>query len=88
MAIEDSGALGIVFSKEFTFTSDVEKGLAFYERLRKKRATRVQEASVRATENLNERIGFSSLSAHDAKLAAAEDKLTVNEVRSRLSIRR
>jgi len=80
MAIEDSGALGIVFSKDYSYTSDVKAGLAFYERLRKTRATRVQEASRRATENLNERIGFSSLSAHDAKLAAAADKLTVNEI--------
>ena len=47
-----------------------------YERIRKGRATRVQQASARATENLNERIGFTSLTPHDASLAAAEGKLT------------
>jgi salicylate hydroxylase len=40
----------------------------------------VQQASTRALENLNERIGFSSLNAHDAALAASENKLTVNEM--------
>ena len=37
-------------------------GLKMYERVRKERATKVQSASARATEDLNERIGFSSLS--------------------------
>jgi salicylate hydroxylase len=78
MAIEDAAALGIIFSKEYGFTTDVEAGLAMYQQIRKPRATRVQNASARATENLNERIGFSSLSAPEAKLAAAENKLTVS----------
>ena len=47
-----------------------------YERIRKGRATRVQQASARAGENLNERIGFTSLTPHDMSLAAAEGKLT------------
>ncbi|BEJ17786.1 hypothetical protein CspHIS471_0700540 [Cutaneotrichosporon sp. HIS471] len=80
MAIEDAAALGIIFGKEYDFASNVEAGLAFYEHIRKPRATRVQAASARATENLNERIGFTSLSAPDAALAAKEGKLTVNEM--------
>ena len=47
-----------------------------YERIRKERATRVQQASLRATENLNERIGFTSLKPHDVSLAAAKGELT------------
>ncbi|KAK4687379.1 N-acetylated-alpha-linked acidic dipeptidase, partial [Tremellales sp. Uapishka_1] len=81
MAIEDAAALGIIFSDKYDFTTDVEAGLKFYEHIRKPRATRVQAASVRATENLNERIGFSSLTAHEQPLAAAEGKLT--DVRDR-----
>lgn len=76
MAIEDAAALGIIFSDKYGFTNDVEAGVAMYERIRKGRATRVQQSSARATENLNERIGFSSLTPHDAALAAAEGKLT------------
>lgn len=76
MAIEDAAALGIIFSDKYGFTNDVEAGVALYEKIRKGRATRVQQSSARATENLNERIGFSSLTPHDAALAAAEGKLT------------
>ena len=76
MAIEDAAALGIIFSDKYDFTNDVEAGVALYEKIRKERATRVQQSSARATENLNERIGFSSLTPHDASLAAAEGKLT------------
>ena len=47
-----------------------------YEKIRKERATRVQRASARAMENLNERAGFTSLTPHDMSLAAAEGKLT------------
>lgn len=75
-AIEDAAALSIIFSKDFGYTNDVKAGLELYEHIRKPRATRVQTASARATENINERIGFSSLNAHDAKLAAAANKLT------------
>lgn len=79
-AIEDAAALGIIFSNKYGFTSDIGAGLAMYERIRKPRATRVQDASARALDNLNERIGFSSLNAHDAAIAAKVDKLTVNEM--------
>lgn len=54
----------------------MEVGLSMYEKIRKGRATRVQQASLRATENLNERIGFTSLTPHDMSLAAAEGELT------------
>ncbi len=81
MAIEDAGALGIIFSDKYPqFSQDVEAGLAMYQTIRKGRATRVQASSKRALENLNERIGFSSLTAHAAALAAADGKLTVNEM--------
>lgn len=77
-AIEDAGALGNIFSKpQFTQSSEaINKGLELYQTLRKERATRVQSASRKALENLNERIGFSSLNAHEQKLAAGEGKLT------------
>jgi salicylate hydroxylase len=78
MAIEDAAALGIIFSSKYGFTNNVRAGLEMYEQIRKPRATRVQAASVRATENLNERIGFSSMSAPEQRLAAAEGKLTVS----------
>ncbi|KAL1410679.1 hypothetical protein Q8F55_004698 [Vanrija albida] len=79
-AIEDAAALGLIFSKDYDFTNNVEAGLKFYEHIRKPRATRVQAASARATENLNERIGFTSLTAPEAALAAKDGKLTVNEM--------
>jgi len=47
-----------------------------YEKIRKGRATRIQQSSARAGEGLNERIGFTTLTPHDASLAAAEGKLT------------
>ena len=75
-AIEDAAALGIIFSDKYSFTDNVEAGLAIYEKIRKGRATRIQQASARAAENLNERIGFTSLAPHDISLAATEDKLT------------
>ncbi|THU80311.1 hypothetical protein K435DRAFT_874512 [Dendrothele bispora CBS 962.96] len=79
-AIEDAAALGIFFSNKYKFTQDVTAGLKLYQAIRKPRASRVQAASARAMENLNERIGFTSLTPHDATLAAAEGKLTVNEM--------
>lgn len=51
-----------------------------YNRIQYPRASRVQEASKRALENLNERIGFSSLSAPEERLAATQNKLTVAEM--------
>lgn len=47
-----------------------------YERIRKNRATRVQQASIRAGENANDRIGFTLLTPHDMALAGAEGRLT------------
>ncbi|KAF9450857.1 FAD/NAD(P)-binding domain-containing protein [Macrolepiota fuliginosa MF-IS2] len=82
-AIEDAAALGIIFSRKYArFTNDINAGLELYQNIRKPRATRVQLASARATENLNERIGFTSLTAPDAELKAKEGKLTVNEMNS------
>ncbi|KAF9076582.1 salicylate hydroxylase [Rhodocollybia butyracea] len=81
-AIEDAAALGIIFSEKYNFTTNISAGLAMYENIRKPRATRVQNASAWATENLNERIGFTSLTPHDTSLAASEGKLTINEMNS------
>ncbi|RBR13297.1 uncharacterized protein FIESC28_08263 [Fusarium coffeatum] len=59
MAIEDAGGLGILFAEKYSDLT-VEERLRLYELERKPRATRLQEASKRARENLNERIGWSS----------------------------
>jgi salicylate hydroxylase len=55
-AIEDAAALGLVFSKTH-FSGDVRESLGVFEQVRKPRATKVQAASARARENINERIG-------------------------------
>lgn len=55
-AIEDSGALGLVFSKQ-NFNGDIKQALEVFEEVRKPRGTKVQAASARARENINERIG-------------------------------
>jgi len=78
-AIEDAAALGIVFSDTYRYDQDVEAGLRLYERVRKPRATRVQQASLRATENINERIGFSTQPYAQSKLAST-GKLTTGEM--------
>lgn len=70
-AFEDAGALGYIFSKKFDLS--VAEGLKLYELERKPRVTRIQQASLRARENLNERIGWSSG-------ANLEGKLTIEEV--------
>ncbi|KDN41326.1 hypothetical protein K437DRAFT_291401 [Tilletiaria anomala UBC 951] len=62
------------------FTSDVQASLQVYETIRSPRGSRVQLASLKATMNINERIGFFRLSSHDARLAAPEGKLTVDEM--------
>lgn len=72
MAFEDAGALGIIFKKNFRGEYSVTEGLALYEKLRKPRATRVQEASFRARENLSERIGWSSSTDRPGKLTIEE----------------
>lgn len=83
-AIEDAAALGIIFSKKYTFAStpeDIREGLRLYEEVRKPRASRVQEASARARENITERIGFSSNTTnHLYKVADEKKKLTIEEM--------
>lgn len=59
MAIEDAGALGILFNKNY-FCGDIEESLAVYNSVRLPRATRVQGAAARAAYNINERIGMFS----------------------------
>ena len=79
VAIEDAAALGIIFGREYTYASDVAEGLRFYESIRKPRATKVQAASARAREDINERIGFSSQKV-GYKAAVASGKLTIDEM--------
>lgn len=62
MALEDAACLGIVFSKKY-WRGDIENMLQLYEKIRKPRATKVQEAAARARENIHERIGMSRSSA-------------------------
>ncbi|EXJ53741.1 salicylate hydroxylase [Cladophialophora psammophila CBS 110553] len=78
-AIEDAAALGLIFGRDYTYTSDVAAGLALYEMVQKPRATKVQAASARARENINERIGFSSMKI-GYKAAVAMGKLTIDEM--------
>ncbi|KAF9652566.1 salicylate hydroxylase [Thelephora ganbajun] len=77
-AIEDAAALGIIFSDKYGFTNDVEAGLALYEKIRRQRATRIQDASSRAMEDLNERIGFTNVDPNDP--TSVGGKLTHNEM--------
>lgn len=80
MAIEDAACLGIVFG-QMHFRGDVEQTLKLYEQVRRPRATRVQEASKRARENITERIGFSSNTTHKSyRVADEKNKLTVEEM--------
>jgi salicylate hydroxylase len=80
-ALEDVGALGIIFSKDYDFTTDVKKGLELYQNVRKPRATRVQDASARARLDINERIGFSSNTTNPKYKVANENvKLTIEEM--------
>jgi salicylate hydroxylase len=71
MAIEDAGALGIVFSPKYSHL-DVPKKLQLYEMARKDRATRVQSASARARTDLSERIGWSTSTDRPGKLTIEE----------------
>lgn len=71
MAIEDAGAIGIVFSEKYSNFS-VEDRLKLYELERRPRATRLQEVSKLARENLSERIGWSSESDRPGKLTIEE----------------
>lgn len=56
MAIEDAGALGVLFSKKY-FRGDIDESLSVYNDVRLPRVTRVQSAAARAAYNINERIG-------------------------------
>lgn len=80
MAIEDAACLGIVFNKTH-FNGDISRSLKIYEAVRKPRASKVQAASARARENINERIGFSS-NTHipGYKVQNEESKLTIEEM--------
>lgn len=57
MAIEDAGALGVIFSKKY-FRGDIDESLSVYNTIRLPRVTRVQSAAARAAYNINERIGM------------------------------
>ena len=71
MAIEDAGALGIIFSPKYGHLQ-VNDRLRLYEMTRKERATRVQSASARARTDLGERIGWSSSTDRPGKLTIEE----------------
>ncbi|OAA57734.1 Aromatic-ring hydroxylase-like protein [Cordyceps fumosorosea ARSEF 2679] len=71
MAVEDAGALGMLFAAEYADVGVREK-LALYERVRKPRATQLQDASRRARTDINERIGWSSASDRSGKLTIEE----------------
>jgi salicylate hydroxylase len=58
MAIEDAGAIGVLFNKDY-FNGDVAETLAIYNDIRLPRATKVQAAAAKAAYNINERIGKS-----------------------------
>ncbi|KAJ5556101.1 hypothetical protein N7494_000016 [Penicillium frequentans] len=80
MAIEDAAALGILFSKKF-FTGDIFESLSTYESVRLPRATKVQAAAARASQNINERIGFSSNTENPIYVVKSEQgKLTIEEM--------
>jgi salicylate hydroxylase len=70
-AIEDAGALGIVFSKKYS-DLDIGQRLNLYEMTRKERASRVQAASAKARTDLSERIGWSSKNDRPGKLTIEE----------------
>ncbi|KAJ6078758.1 hypothetical protein N7467_008511 [Penicillium canescens] len=80
MAIEDAAALGILFSKKI-FTGDIFESLSTYESVRLPRATKVQAAAARASQNINERIGFSSNIDNPVYVVKSEQgKLTIEEM--------
>lgn len=80
MAIEDAGALGVLFSKEY-FRGDIEESLSIYNTVRLPRVTKVQAAAARAASNINERIGFSNnKDTATYKVADETAKLTIEEM--------
>ena len=54
MAIEDAAALSLIFSKEYGYCKEgsIEEGVKLYQTIRYDRATQVQAASIRATEDM------------------------------------
>ena len=79
-AIEDAGAIGTVFSRK-NFNGNIREALEVYEEIRKPRGSKVQAASARASENIHERIGFSSNKDNPLYKVANEDqKLTIEEM--------
>lgn len=80
MAIEDAGALGVLFSKAY-FNGDVDSTLQVYSDVRLPRVTKVQAAAAKAAYNINERIGFSSNTNVDGYNVEDESKkLTIEEM--------
>ncbi len=69
-AVEDAGALGLIFSPIYTHIigQDVELGLSLYEQVRKERATTVQAASLRARTDMRERFGWKTGDDEPGKL--------------------
>lgn len=59
-AVEDAAALSLVFSPEYAkiWTGHVDFGLKLYEKVRKDRATTVQNASLAASKDFRARFGF------------------------------
>ncbi|KAF2737803.1 FAD/NAD(P)-binding domain-containing protein [Polyplosphaeria fusca] len=79
-AIEDAAALGIVFGGEM-FGGDVRRAWELYEGLRMGRAGRVQDAALRAQENISERVGFTDTTTNQMyRVAGEEEKLTIQEL--------
>jgi salicylate hydroxylase len=74
-AIEDAGALGLVFSKEYfhqsstqTFEETIAEALQRYEKVRISRAAALQDASARARNDMRERIGWAAEGVKPGKL--------------------
>ncbi|WVQ78499.1 hypothetical protein IAT38_000585 [Cryptococcus sp. DSM 104549] len=82
--IEDAATLGEIFSKKFNYTQNIAEGLKMYEKIRKPRAERVQYCSYLATEDIRERIGFSSLPGSktqgSVKPIEGHVRLTIDEI--------
>ncbi|KAG7527658.1 hypothetical protein FFLO_06720 [Filobasidium floriforme] len=82
--IEDAAALGLIFSRRYNYTGNIEEGLKMYESIRKPRADRVALCSRLATEDIRERIGFSSLpgsvSRGAPKPIPGHKRLTIEEI--------
>jgi salicylate hydroxylase len=70
-AIEDAAALRVVFGKEY-FDGDTKRGLRRYESVRKGRATKIQDASLRARKDPRERIGWKTGQERVGKLTIEE----------------